>query len=104
MNWWMLKRKIHISWLIVVMCAGIFIGVFAAKYFKVMPGQLGVLLVASALFALVAFWKKYLLFIPAVLIGGMLFGLWRGSISKIELDRYSPLYGQLVVVKGGRQR
>ena len=45
-------------------------------------------------------WRKNIYLIPLITIGGLLFGLWRGSISSNELVQYKPLYKNIVSVIG----
>ena len=96
MNWWLLKRKLHISWQIAIACAGIFIGVVLAQYFNNEYLSSGVGLVIALILIIVPLWRKYIYLIPFLLIGGIIFGLWRGSISQSELAQFKPLYGQMV--------
>ena len=100
MNWWLLKRKLHISWQIAIACAGIFIGVVLAQYFNNEYLSSGVGLVIALILIIVPLWRKYIYLIPFLLIGGIIFGLWRGSISQSELAQFKPLYGQMVSVTG----
>ncbi len=100
MNWWLLKRKLHTSWLIAIACAGIFIGVVLAQYFNYEYLSSGAGLVIALILIIVPLWRKYIYLIPFLLIGGMIFGLWRGSISQSELAQFKPLYSQIVSVTG----
>jgi competence protein ComEC len=45
-------------------------------------------------------WRKNLYLIPLIIFGGLLFGLWRGSVSQSELAQYKPFYKNLVSVVG----
>ena len=100
MNWWLLKRKIHISWLIATGCAGIFIGVFSAQYISNSFISSTVGLTIAIIFIAMALWRKYVYLIPFLIIGGVLFGLWRGSISQAELSQFKPLYGKAISLEG----
>lgn len=100
MNWWLLKRKIHVSWLIVASCCGISIGVFLAQYISNSMLSLTVCLTFSIIMIVISLWQRYLYLIPVLVIGGMLFGLWRGSISQNELARFKPLYGEFISING----
>jgi competence protein ComEC len=97
MNWWMLKHKIHSSWLVAIGCAGVFIGVFIAQYSQL--SSLPILLISIAIFIIV-FWRRYVYLIPILIIAGILFGLWRGSLSQNELARFQPFYGKNISVSG----
>lgn len=100
MNWWFLKRKIHTSWLITANCAGIFIGIFLAQYVGNFNLSLTACLVVSVMLIVMSLWRKYLYLIPFLVVGGILFGLWRGSISQNELVRFKPLYGKVISLAG----
>ena len=100
MNWWVLKRKIHISWLIALGCAGIFIGVFLAQYVKNSYYSSIFCLVVAILIIVIALWRKFVYLIPLLIIGGILFGLWRGSISQSDLAQFIPLYGKMISIEG----
>ncbi len=100
MNLWMLKRKIHISWLIAVCCIGIFIGIFLAKFNYFLFASSIACLIISIVIILIVFWRKYIYLIPLLIIGGFLFGLWRGSISQNELSQYNSLYGKVITIEG----
>ena len=97
MNRWVLRRKIHVSWLIAICCAGIFIGVFLAQYVNNLSSWL---LPIAIIFIGVSFWCGRVYIIPILIVGGLLFGLWRGSISQSELSLFQPLYGTNISVEG----
>ena len=100
MNWWVLKRKIHISWLIAIGCIAIFIGVFLAQYFRDFLFSSIVSLAIAIIFIGISFWRKYIYLIPFLIIGGVMFGLWRGGISQDELVKFKPLYGKSISIEG----
>ena len=96
MNRWLLKRKLHISWLIAIMCFSIFIGVFLAQY----NDTLLLSPIIAVIFISISLWRRYLYLIPFLVIGGTIFGLWRGSISQGELAQFKPLYGKFISIEG----
>jgi len=100
MSWWVLKRKIHISWLISICCISTFIGIFLAKFDLFIFASSIMTLIISLIIILIVFWRKYIYLVPILIIGGITFGLWRGSISQIELAQFEPLYGKLITIKG----
>lgn len=97
---WVLKRKIHISWLIATGCIGIFIGIYCAKYIVNLHISLSFYFLFAGILFLIVFWRKNAYLIPLLIIGGLSFGLWRGSISQNELAQFEPLYKTLVSVSG----
>lgn len=100
MNWWMLKRRLHISWLIATAALGVLIGVVAAQYETQSFFGSFIWVVVGSAACLVAFWKKQLYLIPLVLIGGTVIGLWRGSLDQRALAPYESLIGHTVVING----
>lgn len=100
MNLWKLKRKIHISWLIAIVCAAIFVGVFGAQYLKFEYFSSFACLLSAIVLAVVVLWRRYIYLIPFIIVGGTMLGLWRGSVSQNELSIMKPLYGKSVVVAG----
>lgn len=100
MNFWLLKSKIHSSWLIAIGCGGIFIGVVLAQYIRFSYFSSYASLAVAAILISITFWRRYIYLIPFLIVGGMLVGLWRGSISQYELSGFKPLYGKLVRIEG----
>ncbi|NTW61451.1 ComEC/Rec2 family competence protein [Candidatus Saccharibacteria bacterium] len=100
MIWWALRHKIHTSWLIMLACLGIFVGVLLASTVKIDPGLINAGLILSFIFIFVPLLSEYVYLAPLILLGGVLFGLWRGSISQAELAQFRPLYGKMITVSG----
>ncbi len=98
--WWHLRRPIHTSWLVAYMSIGVLIGVSLVKYID----QTVFVSVAWALtalaFLLAGLWYRAFYCIPLVIIGGMLLGLWRGSLQQNELTVYQNLYHSQVHLQG----
>jgi len=100
MNVWRLRRKLHVSWLIAVMCAAIFVGVFGAQYLRFSMFSSIFCLIIAIILIFIGLWRRYLYLIPILIIGGLLFGLWHGSISQDELAQFKPLYGKSIAIEG----
>lgn len=49
---------------------------------------------------MVALWRRYVYLIPLLIIGGLLVGLWRGSVQKSELSDVQRLYGVSAMISG----
>jgi competence protein ComEC len=49
---------------------------------------------------MLAVWKSRRMLLVAALIGGMLIGLWRGSVDQTALAQYQPYIGHAVTVRG----
>lgn len=100
MSWWILKKKLHISWLITILCGIIFVGIFLAQYIKDSYfSSISCLIIAIFLVAVTS-WRKYIYLIPFLVVGGVLFGLWRGTVSQNELSLYRPFYNKTVSLQG----
>lgn len=97
---WRLKRKLHISWLIAVVCAAIFVGVFGAQYLQYSLFSSLICFAVAIILIFTVLWRRYLYLIPILVIGGLLLGLWRGSMSQGQLAQYEPLYGRSIVIEG----
>lgn len=100
MNWWMFKRKLHISWLITIVCMSIFVGIFLAKYISSALFSSVSFIIVSTLLVMISITRRYLYLIPISIIGGVMFGLWRGSLSQNQLTLFIPLYGNHINITG----
>jgi len=100
MNWWILRRHIHVSWVIACTCGGILIGVVVAQY--MLPGQFASLLWLGAGVVLIcfSFLKSRIGVVLLAIIGGVLIGLWRGSADQQNLEPYKNIHGHEVVLSG----
>lgn len=96
----MLKRRVHISWLIALASLCFVIGVCLASIVRWPLFAEWWMLVIAALVGGFALWRQRLAFIPLVIIGGVVFGLWRGSLLTQDLRAYQTFYGQQVKVSG----
>jgi len=93
-----LRVKIHPTWQLTVMCAGLVIGVTLALAWHGFASWMW--LVLGGLLCAVSIWKSRRALLVAALIGGMLIGLYRGSVDQTLLAQYAPYVGKTVVVKG----
>lgn len=100
MYWWMLRVKVHASWLIALGCLGVTIGVIVSPS---LPSggfsSLAWLLLGSILLA-IGLWRGRRYILPVMLIGGCLVGLWRGSVSRQELAVYENIVGHVATLSG----
>lgn len=100
MNWWALRRKLHSSWLIAILCVALFLGIILAQLeFSVFFSNFSWLIIGTVLVIFV-FLKRRLYLVPVIIVAGVVIGLWRGSVSQSQLDIYKPLYGKMVEVTG----
>jgi competence protein ComEC len=96
MFWWVLKRRVHVSWLIAIACGGIVVGVFCARFARIdLVWALPLLILFLA-----AFKSGRVYVLPLVLIVGFILGLARGSSMQAELDNYKPLCGENITASG----
>jgi competence protein ComEC len=100
MNWWMLRRRPHISWLIAIVCLALLMGVFLAQYSRPSMFSAFVWCGSGIVLVVVTLWRRYVYLIPLLIIGGLMIGLWRGSVQKVELSDVQQLYGGVAVLSG----
>lgn len=100
MNWYVLRRKVHVSWLIALLSISIILGVVSAQYVdQRLFSSIEWLLLSIALVAVIL-WQRYIYLIPLVVIAGLLLGLWRGSLQQTQLKVFEGLYGFSASVSG----
>ncbi len=93
-------KKYHVSWLIGALSLGILVGVVLAVFLDANYFSGVEWLVVSASLMIVSVINRKLLAIFLLILAGVSFGLWRGSIVLVEISRYDNLYGKIVVVEG----
>jgi len=93
---YLLRRKVHISYVIAFSCAGFLAGVFIAQFLgiSVLFG------LAGLVFAGLGVWKREYAYIPVVILGASLLGMWRGTDFVGQLDQYYAFYGQEIQTRG----
>ncbi|MNH58544.1 Competence protein [compost metagenome] len=100
MNRYILRRRLHSSWLIAVVAAGLLVGVVMAQYVpQGWVASVGWLLVGFMMIAVVLL-RKYVYLLPFILVAGVLIGLWRGSVERHQLAVFKHLYGLRLQVVG----
>ncbi len=100
MNWWVLRRRPHVSWLIAILCLALLTGVFLAQYSPPSLFASFVWCATGGLLLGLTLWRRYIYLIPLLIIGGLLIGLWRGSVQKDELAAVQSLYGHSAMIAG----
>lgn len=98
MQWWVLKRRLHTSWLIAILCIAILLGVVAAQWLSSFSHVVWVF-VAGAVIGLVL-WRRSMYLVPLLIVAGLILGLWRGSIEQTQLTVYKKIYESKVSVSG----
>ena len=97
MNWWVLKRKIHISWLIAISCLCFSLGVYFSSLYTL--SDLSILLIGLMLLS-IGMHSKKIVFLIFVIIGSLLIGVYRGSVSAIEIYNAKEYYGKIIQIEG----
>jgi len=93
-----LRAKVHPTWQLTVICAGLVIGAALAQVwreFAAWPWP-----VLGCLLCIVSVWKSRRGLLAAALTGGMLLGLYRGSVNQSLLSHYTSYIGTVAVVEG----
>lgn len=98
MQWWILRQKLHASWLITLLSAAIVLGVVCAQWNATFSSGLW-LAVSLAAIGLVL-WRRSVYLVPIIVLAGIGVGLWRGSIEQNQLIVYKNLYESAVTVTG----
>lgn len=99
-NWWILKRRIHISWLIAVGAAGCVMGVVLAAYVPIGWFSHYVWIVVGGIAMAATFYYRYLIMIIFCVGGGILIGLWRGGVDQAQFTAYKKVIGHTIEVRG----
>lgn len=93
-----LRRKIHPTWQLTILCAGLVIGVALARVCRDFGAWLWLAL--GLLLCAVALWRSRRFLIVAALLGGVLIGLWRGGVDQTALSYYRTYIGTVASVEG----
>lgn len=98
MNWWKLRRKMHVSWFLAVFCTGIIVGVVLVQYGYgiVSTGWLTAAGVALGY----CLWQRQTYLLLVVLLAGAVVGSWRGGIEWQQREPYGKLIGHAIMIEG----
>lgn len=100
MNWWVLRREIHSSWLLALVAGAVVTGVATAQWAPQGLFASAVWLASGLALMLTALWRRHAWMIMLALAGGLLIGLWRGSIDQVKLTAYDGLFGHDITLSG----
>lgn len=96
----LLRKPLHISWMIALSCLGIVIGVIFAPILE-WGWITGVSwLVIGITFVTLACVSQRFVWIIIALLGGLMIGLWRGTTADSAYVIYEPLIGNTVAITG----
>lgn len=94
-----LQKHIHVSWLIAVLSASFVVGVWLASLL-IVDMTSWVMLVAGSVLVILAFIIKRASVVILLIAGGVLVGLWRGSLMLDDLKLYNQFYQTEVTLSG----
>ncbi|MEO8691195.1 MAG: ComEC/Rec2 family competence protein, partial [Candidatus Saccharimonas sp.] len=94
---WRLTTKVHQTWHLTAICFGFIGGVVLAMSYSL---STGVGLTVGLVCVVLAFWKRYRVFLMIAVLGGICLGLVRGSIGVQALSEYRNLYGHQASIEG----
>jgi len=91
-----LRKRIHVSWMIALICGLFVTGVWAAQYISLSVWWC----VPAAVLAVAGFWFRYVTLTVCVAASGVLFGICYGSMVIGDLQAYKPLVGKELHIEG----
>lgn len=98
MSWYVLRKRLHVSWLIAVLSMAVVVGVILAAH-SIGTADTAWLLVAGVVL-IVGFWQRYIYLLPLIVLGGLLIGIWRGSAVQADMMIYKNLHGHMATIIG----
>lgn len=99
MNRWVLRRKLHSSWLVAVMSIAFIAGVIVAQHVPSATFASYTWLIVALAVAGFCFWKQKVYVVGLIIIAGCLLGLWRGSAHGADLEAIHAQIGNIVSVR-----
>ncbi len=99
MQWWVLKRRLHESWLVAAASFGVLLGCCGAQLANGYFADIGWLVLATLLL-IVVFYVRRVWMVVVALVAGSLLGVWRGSCEQVNLVQYQPYYGHNLSLSG----
>jgi competence protein ComEC len=98
MQWWIVRRRVHSSWLITALSVGVVVGVISAQYFPVLNDL--VWLWIGLLLATLGVWRGRIYALVFMVVAGGMIGLWRGSLGQQQLTPYKNIIGYTATLRG----
>lgn len=96
---WALER-VHSYYFVVVFFGGVILGVVASLWANENVFSKSLWLALSAVFLLVSVVRFRKIFLIAMLLAGVLLGLWRGSLERYQVQDYVQYYGKNIELSG----
>ena len=96
MQLWRLRKRVHVSWLIALGCLFFVVGVWCAQYINVSAWWYGAAVVCAG----VGFWRRQIVWLPAIVVAGLITGACYGSSMGESLQVYRPLIGMNLSLEG----
>lgn len=94
--WWILKRHVHVSWLIALFCFWFVIGVWSGQYVVISSWWL----LAGLALVIMGFWRQRIYVLPIVAGGGLIIGACYGGVARGDLRTYQPLLNHQIELSG----
>lgn len=94
------REKVHISWLIFALCGGFLLGVGASALFSSSIFRDNFWLICTLILFIFASISRLKITLFLAVIAGILLGLWRGAIARVELTNFREFFGQEIVLRG----
>jgi competence protein ComEC len=95
-----LRRRFHISWIIALASVGFIAGVILAQHTSTNIFSSIQWLVIAGCFVGVGAWKRTIPSVALLIIGVIVFGLWRGTVSVNQLKAIDVYDGRQVILSG----
>jgi competence protein ComEC len=97
MNWWLLRRRIHVSWIIMIGSLSFVLGVWVAQY--VQSPSLSVA-VTAGLVAGIVLWRRSVYLLPLLIVVSVIIGIGRGTLTQLDSVALTSLQGSVIVIQG----
>ena len=94
---YILKQRVHPTWMLTVLCVGLLAGVACARLCGPVTPMFAI---AGGVAILFCFWRQHAWMFALMLCGGMLVGLWRGGLEMQGLSVYKSAIGTTTTITG----
>lgn len=94
----LLRRELHVSWILAVASVGVTVGIISAQYVPIFSSTVWVFVGLGLL--LYCLWRRRGYVVLIALIAGGLIGLWRGGDMQQAFQPYKKMIGHTAQVQG----